>query len=106
MFMASATRLFLDCLHSLLREDYLHAGLGLSGYFGLTKAWDTFALAHRNITSIIQCMLSGGRAFQLDKTNRSLWEKDQEACLAQYYLLHVPGITSLNVWGNGAPLCF
>lgn len=101
MFMSQATRVYLRTISFLLREDYLTAATGLTGYFGLLKAWDVQAYAALGIRSLVQCQLRHGRVATHGKGNRSNWEYDQESCLAQYLLLHVPDLTYLNVWGNG-----
>ena len=101
MFMAAATRAYLRTLSFLLREDYITSATGLTGYFGHLKAWDVGAATAHGIRSLVQCQLRHGRVAKLGKGNRSNWEADQESCLAQYYLLHHPGMTYFNVWGNG-----
>lgn len=101
LFMSLQKRALLSALNALLREDYLTATTGLTGYFGLQKAWDSFALAHAGIRSIIQCQLKNGRATYLGKGVKEHWEWDQESCLAQFLLLQTPGLTYFQAWGNG-----
>ena len=99
LFMSKLTRPFLEHLKGLLREDYLTSGMGMTGYFGLQKAWDTFALGARGIVSIVQCQMKSARVEKLGKT-RLNYQGDQEACLALFYLMNLPDLTFLNVWGN------
>jgi hypothetical protein len=99
LFMSKLTRPFLEHLKGLLREDYLTSGMGMTGYFGLQKAWDTFALGARGIVSIVQCQMKSARVEKLGKTQAN-YQGDQEACLALFYLVNIPELTFLNVWGN------
>lgn len=39
LFMSVSSRPFVDALSAFLREDYLQSGLGITGYFGIAKAW-------------------------------------------------------------------
>lgn len=100
MFMQAVTRMYLRTLSFLLREDYITSGTGLTGYFGHLKAWDVAAAASLGIRSLLQCQLRHGRVLLYGVANRSDWEHEQESCLSQYYLLHIPGFTYLNMWGN------
>ena len=100
MFMAAATRVYLRTLSFLLREDYITSATGLTGYFGHLKAWDVAAAGFLGIRSLLQCQLRHGPILFYGVSNRSDWEYEQESCVAQYYLLHLPGLTYLNVWGN------
>ena len=100
MFMAAATRVYLYTLSFLLREDYITSATGLTGYFGHLKAWDVAAAGYLGIRSLLQCQLRHGPILYRGVANRSDWEYEQESCAAQYYLLHLPGLTYLNVWGN------
>ncbi|MEO2168518.1 MAG: hypothetical protein ABGY42_10440 [bacterium] len=90
---------FLGGVGAYLREGYLHASQGLTGYFGLNKAWDIFAMAAADLRNIIQGQTRLGRARQLRNTKGN-WQRDQEALLAQYYLLNVPGKTYFNLWNH------
>ena len=91
----------LAALSFFLREQYLTAGLGLTGYSGLQKMWDNFAYAAIGKKSLIQGQLWDGAVRLADKTKRSNWERDIGTLLAEYYLMNVPGYTSFQSWGNG-----
>jgi hypothetical protein len=90
----------LSVLSFFLREQYLTAGLGLTGASGLQKIWDNFAYAALGKKSLIQGQLWDGAIFLADKTKRSNWERDIGTLLAVYYLMNVPGYTSYQSWGN------
>lgn len=89
----------LQAVSGLLREGYLHAAEGLTGYFGLTKAWDVFAAARRGVRGMIQVQAAHGRARTLRNSAKS-WDYDRETMLAEYYLLNVPGLTYLHAWDH------
>lgn len=89
----------LEAVSALLREGYLHASQGLTGYFGLMKAWDVFAAAHRGTRSIVQVQNEYGRA-RLLRNKKKSWDYDREALLAQYYLVNVPGSTYVHFWDH------
>jgi hypothetical protein len=91
----------LSVMSFFLREQYLTAGLGLTGASGLQKIWDNFAYAALGKKSLIQGQLWDGAIFLADKTKRSNWERDIGTLLAVYYLMNVPGYTSFQSWGNG-----
>lgn len=93
-------KVYLRTLSFLLREDYITSATGLTGYFGHLKAWDVAAAGYLGIRSLLQCQLRHGRVLEHGVSNRSDWEGEQESCVAQFYLLHLPGLTYLNVWGN------
>jgi hypothetical protein len=56
LFGTVALRSLLAVLTFFLREQYLKAGIGMTGYFGVQKMWDTFAYAA--IGKVIIFMLS------------------------------------------------
>ena len=123
MLRGAGNRALLDALGALLREDYLHPTLGLNGYFGCTlphhgpsvlrahlnrvtcairvlavqRAWDTFGLAYLKKYSMIQGQIMNSRAAWYGKLDATNWQRDIESIVAQYYLMNVPGLTSLNV---------
>ena len=91
----------LAALTFFLREEYLTAGLGLTGASGLQKIWDNFAYAAIGKKSLIQGQLKNGAVRLADKTLRVNWERDIGTVLAIYYMMNVPGYTSFQSWGNG-----
>ncbi len=90
---------FLDGVSAYLREDYLRSSTGLTGYFGINKAWDIFAMSQLGHRNIVQGTSRSGRARLLANRKKN-WSRDQESLLAQYYLLNVPGLTYLNNWNH------
>ena len=91
----------LAVLNFFLRESYLTAGIGLTGYFGIQKMWDNFAYAALGKKSLIQGQLWAWAVQLLGRSQRSHWERDISTLLAVYYLVNVPGYTSFQSWGNG-----
>jgi len=91
----------LAALTFFLREEYLTAGLGLTGSSGLQKIWDNFAYAAIGKKSLIQGQLWNGAITLEDSKKRANWERDIGTLLAIYYLMNVPGYTSFQSWGNG-----
>ncbi len=91
---------FTTAIDAFLREDYIRAGTGFTGFFGLSKMWDTFAYAALGKKTIIQATFRSGLVrSDFPNTNmRSNWDRDAETLLAQYYLLHMPDSTYLNMW--------
>lgn len=91
---------YLPAFSLFLREGYIRPSLGLSGWFGLNRAWDTFALAAADRWSILMAMVNhGSRVFR--QGNEQLnWEMDIESALAQFYLLNVPGKTFFHIWNH------
>lgn len=100
LFGSSGFAAMLAVLTFFLREQYLTAGVGLTGYFGVQKMWDTFAYAALGKKSIIQGQLWDGQVQLIGKSKRA-YERDSATLLAVYYLLNVPGSTSFQNWGNG-----
>ena len=90
---------FLSSLDALLREDYLRPSLGLSGYFGLNKTWDNFALAQADKKSVVMAHNRYGRVATLEN-NEENWAKDSESQLALYYLMNVPNKTYYQAWNS------
>ena len=91
---------YLPAFSLFLREGYIRPSLGLSGWFGLNRAWDTFALAAADRWSILMAMVNdGSRVFRLGNTQQN-WEMDIESALAQFYLLNVPGKTFFHIWNH------
>ncbi|WP_152558506.1 hypothetical protein [Endozoicomonas numazuensis] len=100
LWSAEGASAFIPSFSIFLREGLIRPSLGFSGWFGLSKAWDTFALSRQDRWSILAAMINeGGRVHRLGNT-RENWEKDIESSLAQYYLLNVPGKTYLHVWNR------
>jgi len=100
LYMNVLARPFLKYLNGFLREDYLTAGIGLTGYFGLQKAWDLFAMAKTGHDSIVQCQFKRAWAENFGKDNHLHYQHDQESCLAIFYIVNTPGRTFFNSWGN------
>ena len=91
---------FLPSFSVFVREGLIRPSLGFSGWFGLSKAWDTFALSYMNRISVLAAQVNwGGRVQRLGNTQVN-WEKDIEASLAQFYLLNVPGKTFFHMWNQ------
>ncbi|MGJ8671158.1 MAG: hypothetical protein ACSHXK_16865 [Oceanococcus sp.] len=99
LFLTSERQLMLDALSVLLREAYLHAAQGLTGSFGLNKAWDIFALSAAGKKSLVQLTTRNGRIRQIANTEDN-WDRDQETLLSQYYLINVPGSTYAQFWNH------
>jgi len=99
LFTDSQNLSFLEPLDAVLREDYLLPSLGLSGYFGVNKTWDNFALAARDVKSVITMHHRYGRAQKLENTQDN-WAKDSEAGLALYYLMNVKDKTYYHAWNS------
>lgn len=91
---------FIPAFGVFLREGYLRPSLGLSGWFGLNRAWDTFALAAKDRWSILMAMANWGSRVSRQGNTRAAWEKDIESSLAQYYLLNIPGKTYFHMWNQ------
>lgn len=91
---------FLPAFSVFLREGYIRPSLGLSGWFGLNRTWDTFALAARGRWSILMAMANRGSRVSREGNTRSAWETDIESSLAQFYLLNVPGKTYFHMWNR------
>lgn len=90
---------FIESLDAVLREDYLLPSMGLSGYFGVNKAWDNFALAAQDIKSVITLHHRYGRVAKQANTEAN-WLKDSESGLALYYLMNVPDKTYFHAWNS------
>lgn len=101
LFMSPSSRPYATTLNGFLREAYLNAGMGLTGHFGLQKAWDLFALAKLGKKNIVQGQLFSGRVANLNRGDKGNWEMDLASLLVQFYLLQTPDITYFNAWGNG-----
>ena len=101
----AAYNIFLSVLSFFLREQYIWAGVGLTGYFGIQKTWDTNVYAAVNKSTLIQAQVTRGLSYGainlVDRYAQSSWEYDISASLAQYYLINMPGSTSFQCWGNG-----
>ena len=91
---------FITALNVFLREDYLRPAIGLSGYTGVNKLWDTFALAHAGKDSIIMSMLKHKTHVWQYGNTQDNWERDQETGLALFYLINVPGATWYQQWNQ------
>lgn len=89
----------LGAVNALLREDYVHASQGLTGYFGLQKAWDVSAAAQLGKKSIVMLHNKYGRA-RLLRNSRKSWDYDRESLLAQYYFLNIPDSTYAQFWDH------
>lgn len=90
---------FVESLDAVGREDYLFPSVGLTGYFGVNKTWDNFALASLGIKSVITAHNQYGRASLQDNTETN-WEKDSESELALYYMMNVPNKTYYQAWNK------
>ncbi len=91
---------FITALNVFLREGYLLPAMGLSGYSGVNKLWDTFALAHAGKDSIIMSMIKHKTHFSLYGNTQDSWERDLETDLALFYLVNVPGATWYHQWNQ------
>ena len=91
---------YLPSFSLFLREGYIRPSLGLSGWFGLNRAWDTFALAAADRWSILMAMVNYGSRVSRLGNEQANWEMDIESSLAQFYLLNVPGKTFFHVWNQ------
>ncbi len=69
------------------------------------KTWDTLALAAMGKHSMIQGQLRRGACDILGKSVQANWENDIEAVVAQYYLMFIPGMCSLQVFGSAFAVC-
>ncbi len=96
----TSAREFLPAFSVLLREGYIRPSLGLSGWFGLNRAWDTFALAAQDRWSVLMAMVNHGSRVHRLGSAEDHWQKDIESNLAQYYLLNVPGKTFFHSWNQ------
>ncbi|WP_461535701.1 hypothetical protein [Spongorhabdus nitratireducens] len=92
--------LFITALNVFLREAYLLPAMGLSGYTGINRLWDTFALAHAGRQSIIMSAIRQKTNVQLFGNTQDSWERDIETGLAQFYLINVPGWTWFQQWNQ------
>lgn len=101
LFASNSTAALVNALQFFLRESYITAGIGLTGYFGIQKMWDTFVYTAMGKKSLIQGMLWNGAVQLLDRTLQSSWERDISTVLAVYYLINTPNATSFQAWGNG-----
>lgn len=99
LFTESERLPFIDSLDAVLREDYLTPSLGLSGFFGVNKTWDNFALAAKNIKSVITMHHRYGRVLKQGNTDNN-WAKDSESGLALYYLMNVADTTYFHAWNS------
>ena len=99
LFTESERLPFISSLDAVLREDYLTPSLGLSGYFGVNKAWDNFALAAADIKSVISMHHRNGRVSKLGNTEAN-WAKDSESGLALYYLMNLTDNTYFHAWNS------
>lgn len=90
---------FLPSIDAYLREGYLKPSLGLSGYFGVNKTWDNFALAHANKKSVIMGHNRAGRVAKIANSEES-WAKDSESQLTLYYMMNVPEKTYFQAWNS------
>ncbi|VAW89835.1 hypothetical protein MNBD_GAMMA17-194, partial [hydrothermal vent metagenome] len=90
---------YIDVFDSFLREDYIRPGLGLDGYFGIAKMWDTFALAQSNKKTAV--IVHAGWRDPIPMVNtKDAWESRISTGLAMYYLINVPGKTSYTSWNS------
>lgn len=91
---------FTAALSSVLREDMLRVGNGLTGYSGLLMTADIGILAHLGIGNIIQAQIRDGHVVNFGQTKEN-WQKDHEALVAQAFLLNQPGQTVFSFWTTG-----
>jgi hypothetical protein len=75
--------------------------MGLTGYAGIARMWDTFVFAAYEKRMLLQVLIRDGRTTRISYRERWCWEDDTMSGVAQYFLLFVPNVTYLNVWGNG-----
>lgn len=101
VFLSNSTRMLLNGFGIFLQEAYLTAGIGLTGYFGIQKMWDTAAYAALGKRSLIQGQVWNGAAQLLSKASRTNWERDLGTLLALFYIINVPNSTAFHAWGNG-----
>jgi hypothetical protein len=101
LFKSKANSLLITALDLLLQEDYYHAGLGLTGYFGIQKSWDTAVYAALGKRSVLQGMIENGASRYWDRSLEVNWQRDQKGLLAAYYLMSQGNATSFLCWGNG-----
>lgn len=94
-------RAFIPVLDVFLREDYLMSSIGLTGYFGIQKMWDTAAYAAAGKVNVIQGMIRYGAVRLVNATTPANWQHDLTSLLAQYYLINIPKFTTYQSWGNG-----
>ncbi len=94
-------RAFIPVLDVFLREDYLMSSIGLTGYFGVMKMWDTLAYAAAGKVNVVQGMIRYGSVRLVNATTPANWQHDLTSLLAQYYLINVPKFTTYQSWGNG-----
>lgn len=99
LFVKPERQTFVEILDAVLREDYLRPSLGLSGYFGVNKAWDNFALTAAGVKSVVMSHNRSGRV-ALQGNTQVNWQYDASSSLALYYLLNVPDKTFYQAWNS------
>jgi hypothetical protein len=97
MFKNSVRYKALDSMDIVLREGYLTPSMGLNGYWGLQKTWDTAAMSVRGIQSVIMAHNRDGRVAKFGNTEHN-WQKDSESMLSIYYLINVTDTTFYSPW--------
>ena len=100
LFINNNTKAFVNTLSTLLQEAYLSAGIGLTGYFGIQKMWDTFVYAKAGKNALIQGQAWGGARQLTGNNSRTSWERDIATLLSVYYLINMPNTTSFQSWGG------
>lgn len=68
LFVSNSTRQYIPVLDVFLQESYLTAGVGLTGFSGIQKMWDTAVYAKVGKISIIQGQAWNGAAQLISKT--------------------------------------
>ena len=89
---------YLNVLNTVLREDYVSTSIGMTGYFGIAKAWDTFVLSKLNIQQLIQVQIKWPSYSKYINNPRRNWEIDITTAVSIYYFLFVnKNLSCLNI---------
>ncbi len=90
---------YIEPFSTFLREDFIRPGLGLDGYFGIAKMWDSFALSALDKKNIIIAHAGWTGSIPIVHTKEA-WEARIATGLAMYYLVNVPGKTFYTSWNS------